>query len=472
MGSGSIVGAGLNGETSLDYKLGGPYRIETGMGIVSSGGKSYYPFLFRPSYSFGLFPFIPAGDWKYFQFGLGLTGGLFNVGGRIVPIPFPSLLIRVGAEDSIYAFLDAGDVPYTSGGIGGGALGLGWGITPSTRIALMAGASSLTDILDLNVTTSSTYPELKPRLIPMALLSWEQGLAGLDQFVGGIGLLENIALQLSGGVSFSGLGERAIPTVSPAMALGLSYRAEFPSSDVGASELMVEAQRLEGEGRWEEAGITYRKIISRYPDNRWIDEAVYRNALSYEKLGRSDEALREYSHLATTYPASRWNALAQYALGARAVRDARWDEVYKSFTNVLNSQPGSEAARRASYWAEYSLANLEDRERAKILLEEFLAYFPDVELSDDALFRLGEAYFEEGRYQEAAGRYSRVVERYPKSDKAAPAQLMIGRSLHLSQEPGRAEEEYRKVIENYPDRQDLVREAQAELDKLRSEMGE
>ena len=468
---GGYMGLGFGGGTNLDYKLGGPFRVEIGIGTNQEEGELSYPFLFRPSYSFGLFPFIPAGDWKFFQFGLGLTGGFFSSGGRTLPIPFPALLLRVGAEDSIYAFLDVGDVPYSAGGTSGAALGLGWGITPSTTIALMAGAPALTDIFDftnLNIATLSTYPPLTLRLRPMTLLSWEQGLADLDEFAGGIGLTENLFLQLGAGVLVSDFAGGTLSGISPVVTIGFSYNTEFPPINVGASELMREAEGLEKEGKWEEAGETYRKIVSRYPDNRWVDEAVYKNAFSYEKIDMPEEALKEYTRLATDYPTSEWNALAQYALGARAVRDAKWNAVYKSFTNVQNSQPQSDTARRVSYWAQYSLAKLENRERAEILLEEFLLFFPEGELSDDAFFQLGEIYFEEGRYREALERYEKIVENYPDSDKAAIAQLMIGHSLFRSGQLSQAEAEYKKVSENYPDRAELVEEAQGRLDELRS----
>lgn len=57
---------------------------------------------------------------------------------------------------------------------------------------------------------------------------------------------------------------------------------------------------------------------------------------------------------------------------------------------------------------------------------EYLRRFPDTELSDNALYWIGECLDAQDQPDEALGVFSEVLETYPNSDKAAAAQLKKG----------------------------------------------
>lgn len=67
-----------------------------------------------------------------------------------------------------------------------------------------------------------------------------------------------------------------------------------------------------------------------------------------------------------------------------------------------------------------------DLEGARARFSQFLAKFPDHELSDNAQFWLGECYYKEGDYEKAILEYEKVLSRYPKGNKVPAALLKEG----------------------------------------------
>jgi tol-pal system protein YbgF len=57
---------------------------------------------------------------------------------------------------------------------------------------------------------------------------------------------------------------------------------------------------------------------------------------------------------------------------------------------------------------------------------EYLRRWPDTELADNALYWIGECYDAEDKPEEAIATFTKVLEEYPTSDKAAAAQLKKG----------------------------------------------
>ncbi len=96
---------------------------------------------------------------------------------------------------------------------------------------------------------------------------------------------------------------------------------------------------------------------------------------------------------------------------------------------------------------------------------EYLRRFPDTELSDNALYWIGECHAAQNEIDEAQAAFSRVLEEYPTSDKAAAAQLKKG-LLYLEQgDNGQGVVHLQYVVYEHPGTKeaDLARERLASL---------
>ncbi len=86
--------------------------------------------------------------------------------------------------------------------------------------------------------------------------------------------------------------------------------------------------------------------------------------------------------------------------------------------------PGGGA--RANYQAAFELLKQGRYDQASLAFRQFLAAFPDSNLSDNAQYWLAESYYVRQKYKEALAEFDTVVTRYPQSRKIPDALLKIG----------------------------------------------
>lgn len=83
-------------------------------------------------------------------------------------------------------------------------------------------------------------------------------------------------------------------------------------------------------------------------------------------------------------------------------------------------------------------------------LQAFLEKNPDDGLSDNAAYWLGETYYINKQYKEAAKAFLEGYKNYPKADKAPDNLLKLGKSLAALNQPDKACTTYAKLLESYP----------------------
>ena len=97
--------------------------------------------------------------------------------------------------------------------------------------------------------------------------------------------------------------------------------------------------------------------------------------------------------------------------------------------------------------------------------QEYLANFPNTDLSDNATYWIGESYYRQKRYRQAIDQYDAVLTRFPRSDKTAGALLKKGYAqLELGERP-QGVVQLQHVIRQYPtsDEANLARQRLREV---------
>ncbi|MEW5974712.1 MAG: tol-pal system protein YbgF [Acidobacteriota bacterium] len=87
---------------------------------------------------------------------------------------------------------------------------------------------------------------------------------------------------------------------------------------------------------------------------------------------------------------------------------------------------------------------------AKQGFEEYLKSFPDTDLSDNALYWVGECAYVQRKFPDAILVFQKVVETYPKGDKAPAAALKKAYSLLEMKNNAEGIRELRAVIQKFP----------------------
>jgi tol-pal system protein YbgF len=97
--------------------------------------------------------------------------------------------------------------------------------------------------------------------------------------------------------------------------------------------------------------------------------------------------------------------------------------------------------------------------------QDYLKYYSDTDLASNAQFYLGEIAFAQEQFDRAVDAYGKVIDKYPKSFKLAPAHLKRGLALIQLGEKAMGVRELRLVVKLYPGT-DEERRARAKLKDL------
>lgn len=97
--------------------------------------------------------------------------------------------------------------------------------------------------------------------------------------------------------------------------------------------------------------------------------------------------------------------------------------------------------------------------------QEYLNNFPATDLADNATYWIGECYYRQKRFRQAADQFQQVLSKYPRSDKSASALLKRGYALLELGDRSQGVTQLRQVVRQYPtsDEANLARQRLREL---------
>ena len=113
-------------------------------------------------------------------------------------------------------------------------------------------------------------------------------------------------------------------------------------------------------------------------------------------------------------------------------------------------------------YSDYSKGNYE---LAVMGFTDFLKTHAEHSLAPDAQYWIGECYFSQGKFKDAAEAFDRTIKSWPTCEKAAPALLKKGLAQMELGQTSRAVPTFQKVVEEHPDSEE-ARIAAARLQQL------
>ena len=102
------------------------------------------------------------------------------------------------------------------------------------------------------------------------------------------------------------------------------------------------------------------------------------------------------------------------------------------------------------YRKAYGYFQTGDYETAKTKFSRFIALFPRHDLTDNALYWLGECYYSQKDFQSAIQTFEQVCRDFPGGNKIPDALLKLGYSYLSAGNQGRVREVIQKLIQEYP----------------------
>lgn len=104
---------------------------------------------------------------------------------------------------------------------------------------------------------------------------------------------------------------------------------------------------------------------------------------------------------------------------------------------------------RANYQAAFELLKQGRYDQASLAFRQFLAAFPDSNLSDNAQYWLAESYYVTQKFKEALPEFEAVIARYPQSRKVPDALLKTGYCNYEMKRFEAARKALQTVVKNY-----------------------
>jgi tol-pal system protein YbgF len=211
-----------------------------------------------------------------------------------------------------------------------------------------------------------------------------------------------------------------------------------------AGELWTKAERAIEDGRYEEATSLYQEIINNYPTTTYAKRArvnvnrillqaenlkaeeIYKRALSYSKEGKFLEAIEEFDKIILTYPKSDYvepakegilsarrslfelQAKRRYELGNEYLRLGDWEKAIDEFQNVRETYPKTIYAEKAQVAIDY-IAGLKSEKEA------------------EEIYNLARRLYNEGKVDEAFNEFRRLIDTYPESTYTEPAREALSK---------------------------------------------
>lgn len=96
---------------------------------------------------------------------------------------------------------------------------------------------------------------------------------------------------------------------------------------------------------------------------------------------------------------------------------------------------------------------------------DYLSWFGDTDMAPNAQYYIGEIFYNQKQFEEAAKAFDKVLEAYPRNPKTNDAHLMKGRALAQLGRRAEAEQEFRALIKAAPN-SDAALRARSELRSL------
>jgi tol-pal system protein YbgF len=130
---------------------------------------------------------------------------------------------------------------------------------------------------------------------------------------------------------------------------------------------------------------------------------------------------------------------------------------------VADPYAGATAARAApmsapdpndpqkTYDSGYTLFHQRRYSESELQFQRFLDLYPENELSDNALFWIGESRYAMGDYPGALEAFTNTVQRYPSGNKVTDALLKAGKCFEAMQDLERAKDTYRELDRLFPE---------------------
>jgi tetratricopeptide (TPR) repeat protein len=197
----------------------------------------------------------------------------------------------------------------------------------------------------------------------------------------------------------------------------------------------------------------YRNLIRDYPNLKKGDAVIttYRLAKSYEYLNLYQEALAEFKYLYSRYPESKYIPEAMFIIGKMCYRIGKFDRAIDEFKEYIKRFPDDEHVKDAYFRIADCYSQIRQFDNADVWYGNALKKWPALEkISKNNILQLGSFYLQTEKYDQALKTFFAFVNLFPEEKYSKDVLLKIARSLVGADQLPRGLKMLSLVIRKYP----------------------
>ncbi len=189
------------------------------------------------------------------------------------------------------------------------------------------------------------------------------------------------------------------------------------------------------------------KLISKYPDSRYLPDALYEKGRAYVLLNNSVEAIATYKELINSYPQSSYARKAGTQIGLLYFNQNKLQQSAEAYKKVIKEYPGSDEARVA----------MQDLKSVYMEMNDVNAYVQYVnsvggvkmELSeqDSITYLAAEKFFLKGDEKTAQSAMRTYLQSFPSGAFSIKAHYYLGCIYYNQKEYDNAQKELLQVVD-------------------------
>jgi len=202
-----------------------------------------------------------------------------------------------------------------------------------------------------------------------------------------------------------------------------------------ASELYAEGETQLNKSRYEEARVSFRKVVERHPQSGYAPRARFLVGEAYYREGQFDKAIKEFDGFMAFYPRHEIADLVQFRLSMSyydQMKPVEQDQeitrkAMEAFKVLVREYPESRYAADAlakidicrgrlaqkELWVAAYYINQGNPAAARQRLEKVIKDYPRTLIIPEALYRLGEVYSSDGRPEDSQRMFKQAADEYP-----------------------------------------------------------
>jgi len=200
---------------------------------------------------------------------------------------------------------------------------------------------------------------------------------------------------------------------------------------------------------WNQAAVAFDRIFSFMPHGPLAAEALARAGEARFNLGDYSGALRAFERIEKEFAGEGVAHDALLEKGKLLFRRNRLDEAEKIFTRYLKKYPQSGTAFQVKFWKALILFQKGHYVVARRQLLDFAERHSRSPLAAAAYLRVGDAFYNEGRYSQADRMYRLLMNRFPKHPRRRDAEYGLILTRLRQKDYPRFFSESTKFIEKY-----------------------